>query len=147
MTMYWIHTPEGAALAAAIIGVLGTIALAIGGYILHGRDEAQEKLIKLKDEAQSMKQEAGARETERLAEGLRSAWLKIDKLRDERATLWTRAEHEAFEVRCEQADKELRNEIRADLESLGRRLSTDLANLGNRLDNTVRDLLAKTDRA
>ena len=108
----------------AITGVL-TFCGGVIAWVLKGRDEAQQVKI------------------DALKKSLEAAWLKIDTMRDERSLYWTRLEQERFEVKIETTTKDLRSEIRQDLETLGARLSGDLANLGNRLDNSIRELMGK----
>lgn len=113
----------------AITGVL-TFCGGVITWVLKNKDAAQEAEIK------AMKERF-----RELGNNLTTAWTKIDTLRDDRGLLWTRAEQERFETKIENTTKDLRSEIRTDLETLGTRLSSDLTNLGNRFDNTVRELM------
>lgn len=108
----------------AITGVL-TLSGGVIAWVLKNRDAAQ------------------AVEIATVKKSLEAAWSKIDQMRDDRALLWTRAEQERFEAKIETTTRDLRSEIRQDLETLGTRLSGDLANLGNRLDNSIRELMGK----
>lgn len=129
--------------ADGVMAVCGIITIAGGviAYLLQQKDKAQEVEMAAFKKAITLKDSEVERRIEELKANIDTAWRKVDILRDERNGLWTREEQARFEVKIETTTKDLRSEIRSDLETLGTRLSGDLANLGNRLDNSIRELM------
>ena len=100
---------------ASHVGVgsgIATLAFGVARWAFRGYVDAQSKLLEAKDAAQ-------ARQIEDLERGLKAAWAIIDRLKDERSILWTRADHQAWEASIKADNRALRDEIRQDLKSLG----------------------------
>ena len=122
--MSWlVHTAEGSTLLAAIVGVIGSIAISIGGWMLHAADEIHKlKLQALQDEIartqKHLESADGKIETLHAA-----AETKIESMRLAAADYWTKREAE-----------NLRGELRGELARMTTRIDTGFTSINERLD-------------